>query len=305
MIETFTCEDYNLHLTLYPSFTLCLFKRVDSNCFIKCFGLYKGLKFYTDNSRFFVEYPGNISHEYIMFLSGLWFDPYRFYHILPRSIHDLIYPLIEVYGGVRISIAPFDRKYVFISTFLSRRTSYYGNVLRWCNKLFEIIDDGLNISYDNVRNIGGSYQLLQLPDAYSRYMSEVYSDELSLRPIDVKRKLLSIGFVGPKVANAYLLFTRRSSWVTPCDVHYRRFIRRLNLFDGKDLVYPVKSLCIRFYGECKNCRLAENCMEYQSILKFGFLSGWVQTISYIHDTLYCMKNKCRECPFRSVCHLTS
>jgi len=208
--------------------------------------------------------------------------------------------IINYYYGVRSSVDNLDKWMIFIAIFLSRRTDYHTNVIRWCSKIFSTVSSPYQINNKVINNVSSSYQVKQLSSIINEYIDNVFKFEDKLSPLIIKRELLKIRFVGPKVANAYLLFTRKAMWITPCDIHYTRFIRRLNLL-SEPYLQPQKSLCIKFYGNCKDCPISTSCIEYRSVMEYYFLSGWLQTVSYIHDRKYCRVDKCVECPFKERC----
>ncbi len=293
-------DEYRLDLTLYPSFILTMMLREDEY-WIKKYGYAKGTRLRQTHDKIEVELPENVPDSTILELTGLWYDPYRFVHDVDRQYRDIVEKLIEYTHFVRLAISRRDPIHIFVSTFLSRNTDYYINVIRWVHAICEITDDRLDaLGEDIVKRVSNSYQLRQLPEAIKYFLASVLKLYLeSASYWEIRKALLSIRNVGPKVADAFLIFTGCTTELAPSDIHFRRFVQRLNLFDSFAL--PDKKFCVKY--TCDSCP-NNRCLTGTVYKKFGRLSSWIQTVSYVVDRLYCSRNKCRECPlYKKICNV--
>ena len=199
--------------------------------------------------------------------------------------------LLSAYRGLRLSVSPGDQDLVFAAAFLSRNTDYYANVVRWVRLLSPDgeLDPSLAV------NAGRSFQLRQLPEVMAslREISPLPRD-----PWEARRRLLSLRWVGPKVADAFLLFTGASTELAPADVHFLRLGVRLGLLSAEARA-PDKRACLRW--TCSECPRLEKCATGASREALGPLAGWVQTALYVHDRLFCFKGKCSVCPLLDLC----
>ncbi len=279
-------EKYSLWDTLYPSFIFPFFSQ--NNILVKNIGLYSGVKIRSKNGRFIVE--GEVPRDFILEWTGLWFTP--------RNGDDDIKVLIETYSHVRLAISSCDREYVFISVFLSQNTDFHTNTCRWIKKLSETYGPKFLEKKDlRFATVGTSYQLERLEQVYPEFCQKISNRK---DPGSLRLKLLSIKGVGPKIADAYILFSSRHSESTPCDIHLRRFVDRLKLVEYQRL--PSKNYCRRYYCWLESeCPVCGECLRFLMMNKYGGLSGWIQTIAYYHDKLYCSKRKCNICQLREIC----
>ena len=292
MISRVNTVHYSLEATIYPSYTYALF-RLDSGWWIKQYGFGRGGRMRFINK--FLEYTGFKEGE-VMDLSGLWYDPKIFLNDLDSKLRETIEKIVNTYSHIRISISPYDRNLIFILAFLLRRTDFHVNVVKWASKIFSIINEASEVLKIDIGSIGGSYQLKQLREAVGNYL-KVIEDKI-VDPWSLRMRLLEIKNVGPKVADAFILFHTRSSWIAPSDIHYQNFTRRLNIFRGFSI--PEKKACLKY--TCIECIKNNTCLTGLSYHKLGKLSGWLQTVSYIHDRKYCSRNKCIECSIKHLCN---
>jgi len=291
MISRVSAVSYSLDATIYPSYTYALFK-VCGGWLIKQYGFRRGGMMRLTNG--FLEYKGFTEGE-VMDLSGLWYKPTSLLNDLDPKVREDVGEIVNIYGYVRISISPHDRNLIFILTFLSRRTDFHVNVVKWASKLFSIINDVDEALRIDLRSIGGSYQLKQLKEALKSYL-EIADDRIS-DPWTLRMRLLEIKNVGPKVADAFILFHTYNSWIAPSDVHYQNFVRRINIFKYSSI--PEKRKCLKY--TCIECIGNNTCLTGLSYHKLGRLAGWLQTVSYIHDRKYCSRGRCLECPIKKLC----
>ena len=289
-------KNYDLELTFYPSFIITMFRKIHDYHWIKIFGNFKNISIKQNGDKIYIE--GNIDFKYIQEILGIWYNPINFENDVSMRFRDLVHNLVDKCLKIRLAVFSLDKLHIFISTFLSRNTDYYTNVIRWVQKLLELTNDNPDkISEVEVSRVGNSYQLKQLPEALIQYLNNVYSLHDKLNPWELRKELLSIRYVGPKVAHAYLLFTGKCTFIAPSDKHYIRFIRRLKIFD--EIEIPNKNLCIKY--SCDECPRNKKCLTGLSYLYFHNLSAWIQTIAYVIDRMFCSKNLCKKCLINDLC----
>ncbi len=291
----------NLDLSMFPSFASVLFRKVENNVWIKELGYGTGTVIAVKNGRLICNGP-SCSSEAVTQWAGAWFDPYDYVSRVSRRLRSLVEVLLSTYSGLRIIISSYypDRLIIAIATFLSRRTSYHTNVIKWVKSIFSGIKDykATHIA-KKIPEVGSNYQLSELLEVVEDLERVVvYSN---LRGWELRRELLNIKNVGPKVADAFLLFTGEGAVFTPSDVHYSRFARRLGLVGDEDILIPNKSLCLTYGASCMECPVRTKCLTGKSVAELGELSGYVQTIAYIHDKVYCSLRRCGECAFKRIC----
>ena len=290
-------ERIDLRLSLYPSFASVLFTQLDNETLLKDLGYGKGLRIRVHRHE--VECEGVLcDDELIKEWIGIWFNPYNYLDKAKRSKKYVIEKLIDLYNGVRIITSSVDWKIILVAVFLSRRTDYHVNVVRWVKTIFRdtYIENNIDTVIKRIDVAGKSYQLKQLKSS----ISSLFNINFNERPWSLRRELLLKKYVGPKVVDAFLLFTKKGTVFTPSDIHYQRFVRNLNLVDKK-LGIPMKNICLRYGANCFDCLFRNNCLTGWSISVFGELSGWVQTIAYIHDKMFCSRNLCMKCKLRNLC----
>ncbi|MDH5815462.1 MAG: hypothetical protein QE164_01500 [Candidatus Nezhaarchaeota archaeon] len=295
-------KDYNLELTLKPSFVSSLYLR-EGKSWIKRVGLYAeslSLKQEGDVLEVLIECGVSSSNEVretVLFESGLWDEkPSSRVSKLSGVIKEEVKALSELFPGVRLSIAPHDFNCIFIAVILSKRTNYEVFVKKWVKRLWEKWRCNLeviaNLRPEDVRAIGTSYQLMDLVKTLKDYVKlNPQRNEIE----DFRRALMLCWGIGPKIADAVLLFTTRSPHVVPCDVHLQRVSRRLGWIDCNVRV-PTKALCLNYY--CDECidKYGPCLREVVKNLFPGF-GGWIQTLTYLFGSSICVsrKPKCHTC----------
>ncbi len=276
----------DLDLTLYPSFVLALMEPLN-NGYVKVVGRGKGCKIRVEG-RYLVTDCGE---EEALYWSGAWFQEKLDPGLVRRSYRWLVEALLETYERLGLAVNPLEPLLMFIPIFLSQNTSYHTNVLRWCRSLWRISSDPLEISR-RAADVGRSYQLARLGSAVLCAASAIGRDYWRVR-----QKLISCKWVGPKVADAFLLFGLAVTNSVPVDKHFTRMVGRLGLWP--DATPPRKDLCARY--KCPECPLAAKCLRRLASEALGPLAGWVQTAFYLHDKLYCSAQRCSECVLRPEC----
>ncbi len=288
-------HDYDLELTLYPSFITTTFRKVRDYEWIKVFGSYRGLALSQRGDVIVVRGPADERAAYRM--TGLWYEPERYLIDVSSDLIDVCELLVQSYSKIRIAVNPYDDLYMFMSVFLSRNTDYHVNVMRWVQRILEVAEDRPeNVLRVRAEDVGRSYQLRQLHDALVSYINVMR--KLSIDDVwSIRRELLKIRNVGPKVVDAYLIFTGRSTLIAPSDKHFIRFARGLRMFS--ECRPPNKRHCLRV--TCCECPMRSRCLTGLSHVKLGRLSAWVQTVSYVVDKLFCSRALCSTCALLKCC----
>lgn len=266
-----------------PSFVRALFVERDG-ILVKVAGWRQGARMWQEGEYVLGE---GCSVEELRYWTGLWLSRESLEHRVPH--------LASAYRSVGLSVSPYDRDLLFVPIFLSRATSWEINVIKWCRAIFSrasTFDELLELDFEA---FGGSFQLRQLKLALEEFKCLLHT--LNGDPWVVRQRLLSIRHVGPKLADAYLLFTGLDASAIPIDRHAIRMSRRLGIAERFRI--PVKALCMRF--RCDECPASRSCLRALLSARFGDAGGWVQTVFYLQDIMYCSRSACSECPLKSLC----
>ncbi|MEM4575921.1 MAG: hypothetical protein QW701_00515 [Candidatus Nezhaarchaeales archaeon] len=297
-------KSYNLDLTLKPSFVSSLYDKEDLFYWVKRVGLYANLlslRQRNDSLEAYIKYEvDDRIREVILHESGLWDEsPASRISKLNAPLKEHIKALTEVFPGVRLSIAPHDFDCILVASILSRRTNYEVFVRKWVKNIWDLWRCDLkliaNLSPSDIKNVGTSYQLLNLIKTLRDYVNMSYRrDKIE----DVRRALMLCWGVGPKIADAVLLFTTKSSWIVPCDTHLWRVSRRLGWASQEDRL-PTKTLCLSYY--CDECVDKYGpCLRETIKSLFPDFGGWIQTLAYLFGSSICLSRK----PKCYLCHPT-
>ncbi len=282
VINLENCID--LGISMLPSFASSLFEYDPSRyCWIKYLGYGRGCKIYVAGSKAICE--GDMcSEDVLQEWFGLWFNPFYYIKSLPTHVRDEVEAILECIPGLRIITSSFDSELIAVAVFLSKRTDYHVNVIKWVRELASC-----NLTKSCIEGLAkryGSYQLRQLSKIINNLIS-ICKGYRDADPWRLRSLLLSIKYVGPKITDAYLLFTKYGSIFTPADIHYRRFLSRTSLL-GLELekaIVPSKDLCLKYGPRCPECKLRDKCITGISIKVFRELSGFIQTAAYVIDKL--------------------
>lgn len=272
-------DGYNLHLTLAPSFARALFER-KGDSYVKVAGQSEGAVMRQEGEYVVGE---GCSADELRYWSGLWLNR--------RLVEEKASLLAEMHRGLGLSISPYDKHLIFVAVFLSRATSWEANVLKWCRAIFSRASTLEELLQLDFTKLGGSFQLRQLREALNKYASVTHTSDVG----ELRARLLGIKHVGPKLADAYLLFTGIDTSAAPVDRHALRMAARL----GLPGVPPRKDLCIRY--PCTRCPASGDCLRFRLTELYGPVAGWVQTAFYVHDTVFCAKRACNSCNLSNVC----
>ena len=277
----------DLDLTMYPSFVRALMRKLPDGSWIRSVGRWAGCKIKIARGELVCDCLG-----VGVYWSGAWFNPHERAYLL-RS--EGARALLRAFRGLSLAVDPFERELIFIPIFLSRRTDYEANVLRWCDKLWRELSRVKDVAELKVEAAGASYQLKQLREILPEFLSRRIRDIDD--PWEARRELLRLKFVGPKVADAYLLFTGLDTSSAPVDTHLVKVANRLGLARWSRT--PQKSLCAKH--TCDECPASDSCLRSVMAREYGEMAGWVQTAAYVLDRLYCSRRRCGECGVSSVC----
>ena len=305
-------EDYNLDFTLKPSFVSSLYIKRGVREWAKRAGLYaNSLSLKQGDGHleaYFIGDPDRRINEAILYESGLWDErPSSRISKLNGPLKEQIKTLSELFPGVRLSIAPHDFNCIFIAVILSKRARYDTFVCKWVKGLWDRwrCDPGIisKLGPGDIEGIGTSYQLIDLIRTLKDFRKVKLYRENEVEGL--RRELMSCWGVGPKVADATLLFTGKFPWIVPCDVHLRRVSRRLGWAD-RDVRMPSKPLCLRYY--CDECVDKYGpCLKREIEGLFPGFGGWVQTLTYLFGSSICMARtpRCAKCHpiLRDYCNL--
>ncbi|OYT62098.1 MAG: hypothetical protein B6U69_02365 [Thermofilum sp. ex4484_15] len=293
MSELKVTGDYDLNLTMYPSYVSSLFVKKGGK-WVKVMGKFKGLSiWYEKDTVKYESEEGKVSEEVVKFISGIWFDPVEYFRSLRGRTRELLNPIVKSYRRLRLAVDPWDKELIFLAVALSQRTDYHVNVLRWFSKLRELSKGDIS----KLKYVGRSYQIKRV---YSLIKTGILEELKLLKGLwSLRRELMKYKFLGPKTVNAYLLFTGITTSLAPVDVHFVRFINKIGLFSKFTL--PSKKYCT--YYDCYSCPLGERCLVALALKELGPLAGWLQTVAYVHDKLYCSKRACLTCNLSEICRL--
>lgn len=284
-------KPYDFNQSLFPSLNYVLFISAGESSWRKIFGYKKGAIFTFYKNM--VKYT-KLNRNEALFYLGIWYDPHVYINDVEPKYIDIVDVLINNYLHVGIPIAPQDPHIIFIASFMNRITDYHFNVVKWVRKLLELSKENVkSIDSKLVNKVSSSFQVKELPQALKVFLST----NLNQGYWSLRHDLLKIKKVGPKVADLYLLHWRGFLEAVPVDAHLVKFLRNLNLIQP-GFKLPQKNYCLMY--RCDSCPNA-NCLGLFMREKFGKLAPWFQTISYIHDKIYCKKSLCNICSIKSIC----
>lgn len=290
--------DYDLDLTLQPSFVSSMYVRLAPRKWAKVAGALGGsLKLLQEGRVLKARCTANVSRATLRGVaeleSGLWHGPFEEgLRKLPPSVRESVEALAEVYPGVRIAIAPHDFWRVFLAAVLSKRTSYYKFVLKWCRALWPLLREPQDVVAVDLSRAGTSYQLAQAKETFASCLAAVerLAEQIDkLEPEVVRVELIrSCWGVGPKVADATVLHTMEAPHFAPCDTHLKTLAEKLE-WVRRGAQLPSKALCGRYACNIRYARVtrlqlcpARRCARREFVSLFGDLSGWAQTLAWLH-----------------------
>ncbi len=289
-------ERFDLEKLFYPSFILPMMN-ISRDRAIKVYGYCSGLIIKRYDSFLKVVHENKICLDYADEILGLWIKPEMYIAHVKSMYRELVERLIDIYGWLGIATSSIDDIELFTSIFLSRATDFHRNTVKWM-KIFLTLprDDSI---HRYIESIGRSFQLKQLSVSLREYyrVREILTMEIDVYRI--RKILLSIHYVGPKVSDAYILFVKKNQGFAPIDRNLRGFLGRF--YKTRELLHqdPRKSLCSKYI--CENCPAREKCTSYLYRDAFRSLSGWIQNIAYLQNKFYCMRKLCSSCLLKDMC----
>ena len=276
----------DLDLSLYLSFTLPLFTK-RGVCWVKEYGFGRGSTLCSDGDvRCYGE---GCSETFATYLAGLWIDKDKALELVEGRAREVAEDVVSRFHCLGVPASPWDTFEVLTAAFLSRKTDYHTNTVRWVRLLLSYLSLEQNLTLESVLRCSGrvygefrSYQLLQ----YHQVVREIYAVSLATRVVKevgkLRMELLRIRYIGPKVADSFILHAGLDPSRAPVDVHYVRFLKRWGLVGG-DLVVPSKVYCSRY--SCSSCPLAPRCISNYTSTLFKSLNGFIQSATYVADKL--------------------
>lgn len=290
----------DLYILIYPSFIFPLVS-VSQNKLVKIWGVCKDLTVYKNGSKLIIEHKDEDCLYYADDVLGIWSLPLSA-STTSKKCKEFVELLIDNYGWIGIATSPLDDIEIFSSIYLSQNTDFHRNVVKWVQTMFiryRSIETIVDLDVDTViKDISRSYQLLQFAQTlrhYLGYRRHILEGSIS----DVKHYLFSIKGIGPKIFNAYIMYIKKSTFHAPIDKNLIMFLEKFDSTLDIISMMPRKDKCMRY--ACDNCPINNHCTYYRFYNVFGKLSGWIQTIAYIHNKLICKHGLCKSCILSTIC----
>jgi len=270
----------NLDLSMYPSFASALYDWVEPGYWVKSVGVGAGEQVvYYEGGRLCCSGPG-CSAQLLARLSGAWCRRQCMWGLdRALAVNPGLRVLARAFEGLVVSASPpGDEVVVASAVVLSQRTRYATNVRRWVREVF-----------GGPRGLEGAVERAsRMPSPQPRILAGILPrlalilEEAQGDPWALRSRLLELPGVGPKVADAILLFTGATTSVAPADVHLERFAREALGLGGWR---PSKARCKRGGFNCASCRFRGSCLSGAIVSAFDGASGLVQTMAYVYGTL--------------------
>ncbi len=271
-------QNYDLDLSMYPSFLSSIYNFVGPKRWARRIGPRHALVQLGEKLCCIGE---GCSYKLLWGISGLWC-----WHECTTSLKASRYSwLLHLYPGLRVAAAldSVDRILVSSAVILSINTRYASNVRRWLKLIFENKQSGdLSIVKAVLNAERFSSPQPRLLAKVLPILSKIVSEIDRLDPSVARSRLLGIKGVGPKTADAILLFTGATSMVAPGDRHFVCFVKSKLGFTGR---LGSKEECVKRGPWCQTCSLNSYCLQGQVVKVFGVGAGLVQTISYVYGRL--------------------
>lgn len=305
LIKLVEDPEFNLIKLFYPSFLLPLIS-ISSDGFraVKEHGYCRGTELVVEGGKLYALSDSIECIQYSQYLCGSWYNVRDYLEEAHDEFKDLVSEMISLYSDVSISTSPLDDLELFTSIILSRNTDYHRNTVRWVKKILKsypsieslISAESLSLAAE----IGGSYQVLELPKILSCYLR--VRSSFGESP-ESSRALLTCPGVGPKTLYAYMLFVKLNPSYAPIDTNLLKFLNKLK--ELRDIISrltpPAKNYCLKHV--CDECPRGRACVEAFLRSRLGRLSGWFQTIVFLHSKTFCSSRWCGKCPLSRRCRL--
>lgn len=281
----FSKGEVDLDITLYVSFSLPMYER-RRDCWVKVYGYGAGTCICGGEG---IECYGQAcSSDFVRYSTGLWIDKEGGLRELDGKVMLIAEDIVNRFYCVGISASPWDSLEILTAAFLSKRTDYHRNTVRWVKAMLSRMASLGRGDLDSLKAIASqiyqefrSYQLQQ----YIEILDKLYNVVTlisRLSPTSLKQQLMRIKYVGPKVVSSFILHSGLDQSTAPVDVHYMRFLKRYNLFNGS-LSLPRKDFCSMY--DCYSCPMKMRCLYAYTSHIFKKLNGFIQTVAYIHGKL--------------------
>lgn len=283
-------REINLDLTLYVSFSLPMFRK-DRECWIKVHGHGAGAKICECGG---LKCYGNACSERLLsYVAGYWIDIEKGLGELEGEAEKVADEVVKEFYCLSIAASPWDSLEILTSSFLSRNTDYHKNTVKWVRTLLNKLELSENGDEKNIMKAAiltyrqfRSYQLQQLIEVLDDLLATTSNISLS-NPSETRKRLLKVKYIGPKVADSFILHSGLDQSRAPVDVHYLKFLKRHRLLK-QEYAYPQKDYCVKY--ECASCSLVKRCVYAHTARLFKSLNGFIQTSAYVMDKL-----KVRNC----------
>ncbi|NPA97019.1 MAG: hypothetical protein GXO32_05405 [Crenarchaeota archaeon] len=286
-----------------PSFAYPLLQVVDKSTLRKVRGFCAGLELKFLNGKVIARHEREVCLRY----AELMLDPEhradpsvasRF----KEPIASIARELFAFYRGFTVLSSPLDDAAIFAAILLSRYTYFHGNTVRWMELLLDYFSDIMEkaawaVPEEVIGATGAqSRQLLDLPMCMKHY---VLIRHKLLEETDWRRIRIALMYckgIGPKVADAYLLFVKRVRDAAPVDRNLLKLLTKLGI---EGLRVPDKRFCLKY--SCSECPIASSCARKFMSDVLGEYAGLFQTIAYVHRDIFCEPFRCNLCPVRIFC----
>ena len=215
---------------------------------------------------------------------------------------ELCRKLFELYRGFTVFSSPLDDVALFAAIHLSRNTDFHNNTAKWVSNLLHAFNDVLERAAHcmdpeiQILARSSSYQLQGFPQALREYLFLRHELLAEADPWRVRKALLRVKNVGPKIADAYLLFVKRERSAVPADRNLAKLLERFGV--SKPKLYD-KRFCMNY--RCDECPFRSNCLRWFVYRALGKWAGLFQTLVYLQADLYCNARACYRCPLKELC----
>ncbi len=301
-VYTFEYEWEDARLLAYPSFAYPMLEVVGRDTIRKVIGFCSGLEIRLFRGKAIARHDSDLCLRY----AEVMLDPQHFAD--PDRVKGLREPLASIarelfafYRGFTVLSSPLDDVVLFASIAMSRYTAFHHNTVKWVKRLLDYFGLMEKAAWSNEKEMylvaaSRSYQLATLPEALRHYLLLRFEilEETNWRR--VRRALMYVKGVGPKVADAYLLFVKRVRSAVPSDRNLMNLLERVGI---KGLKPPEKRLCMKY--ECDECPARDRCVRKFVSDSLGEYAGLFQTVAYVHADVFCNENRCNLCPIRAFC----
>ncbi len=289
-------------LLAWPSFAYPLLEVESDRMIRKELGFCRGLVLHFLNGKVIAHHDNEVCLEYarIMLDPEHYADPSVLKGVR-EPLASVAYELFMFYRGFTVLSSPLDDVELFASIAASRYTQFHANTVKWIRAMLDYFKILEKVAWSDDKELllvtaSRSYQLMTLPEAMRHYLTIRFEilEETNWRR--VRRALMYVKGIGPKIADAYLLFVKRIRSAAPADRNLMKLLERVGI---KGLRYPDKKLCMRY--SCEECPLRDRCLRNFVYENLGEYAGLFQTIVYVHTDFFCEQKRCNMCPIRAFC----